>query len=152
MFFKVNRPKVIFEIFDDEVVLINMDNGNYYSINGVAASIWRCIESGEDRDRIIETISIEYEGSRGDIENGVVRFLAQLQQEGLILAAEKEENKGVEAVESRPEKEAKIRPAFATPTITRYTDMQDLLLLDPIHEVDDTGWPEIKPDPDRKRT
>ena len=23
----------------------------------------------------------------------------------------------------------------------RFTDMQDLLLLDPIHDVDETGWP-----------
>ena len=31
--------------------------------------------------------------------------------------------------------------------LTKYTDMQELLLLDPIHEVDATGWPEIEPKP-----
>jgi hypothetical protein len=31
--------------------------------------------------------------------------------------------------------------AYAAPTLERYEDMQDLLLLDPIHEVDVTGWP-----------
>jgi hypothetical protein len=27
------------------------------------------------------------------------------------------------------------------PVLNKYTDMQDLLLLDPIHEVDERGWP-----------
>jgi hypothetical protein len=26
--------------------------------------------------------------------------------------------------------------------------MQDLLMLDPIHEVDDAGWPSLKPEQD----
>jgi hypothetical protein len=28
--------------------------------------------------------------------------------------------------------------------LERYTDMQELLLLDPIHDVDQTGWPRRK--------
>jgi hypothetical protein len=34
--------------------------------------------------------------------------------------------------------------AFQPPTLRKYTDMQDLLLIDPIHEVDDLGWPGVK--------
>ncbi len=33
------------------------------------------------------------------------------------------------------------RPAFEAPVLESYSDMQDLLLLDPIHDVDDAGWP-----------
>jgi hypothetical protein len=29
----------------------------------------------------------------------------------------------------------------ATPTITRYDDLQMLLQIDPVHDVDATGWP-----------
>ena len=35
--------------------------------------------------------------------------------------------------------------AFAPPAFEKFTDMEELLLLDPIHEVGDTGWPR-KPD------
>jgi hypothetical protein len=28
--------------------------------------------------------------------------------------------------------------------LERYTDMQELLLLDPIHDVDESGWPHRK--------
>jgi len=31
--------------------------------------------------------------------------------------------------------------AYAPPVLETFSDMQDLLLLDPIHEVDDAGWP-----------
>jgi len=31
--------------------------------------------------------------------------------------------------------------AFRPPTVAVYSDMEDLLLLDPIHDVDETGWP-----------
>ena len=44
--------------------------------------------------------------------------------------------RGAEApVEKRP---------FRAPSLQRFEDMQGFLLVDPIHEVDDTGWPHIK--------
>ena len=30
---------------------------------------------------------------------------------------------------------------FVAPQLHKYTDMQELLLLDPIHDVDQEGWP-----------
>jgi hypothetical protein len=33
---------------------------------------------------------------------------------------------------------------FVAPVLERYTDMQYFLLLDPIHETADTGWPHIQ--------
>jgi hypothetical protein len=39
---------------------------------------------------------------------------------------------------------AQVDPGpWSTPTLTRFTDMQDLLVLDPVHEVDDRGWPHL---------
>ena len=32
-------------------------------------------------------------------------------------------------------------PAFVTPELHKFTDMQELLLVDPIHEVTEEGWP-----------
>lgn len=34
-----------------------------------------------------------------------------------------------------------VRAPYARLALTKYTDMQELLLLDPVHEVDDEGWP-----------
>jgi hypothetical protein len=29
--------------------------------------------------------------------------------------------------------------------VAKYSDMEDLIMLDPIHEVDESGWPHPKP-------
>jgi hypothetical protein len=34
--------------------------------------------------------------------------------------------------------------AFVPPSLAKFQDMQDLLLLDPIHETDEPGWPARK--------
>ena len=33
------------------------------------------------------------------------------------------------------------RVPFEAPSFTTFTDMQDIILLDPVHEVDARGWP-----------
>ena len=33
------------------------------------------------------------------------------------------------------------RGAYVSPGVDKYTDMQELILLDPVHEVDAIGWP-----------
>ena len=33
------------------------------------------------------------------------------------------------------------RVPFVAPSFTTFTDMQDIILLDPVHEVDTRGWP-----------
>jgi hypothetical protein len=37
--------------------------------------------------------------------------------------------------------EASINRSYSPPELSVFTDMQELLLLDPVHEVDDAGWP-----------
>jgi hypothetical protein len=37
------------------------------------------------------------------------------------------------------------RPPFTPPVLEVFADMRDLLLLDPIHDVAEVGWPTAKP-------
>jgi hypothetical protein len=34
---------------------------------------------------------------------------------------------------------------FRVPVLNRYSDMADMLLLDPVHDVEESGWPVPKP-------
>jgi hypothetical protein len=45
------------------------------------------------------------------------------------------------APEGVPSGEPSPREPFAAPALNTFSDMQELLLLDPIHEVDEAGWP-----------
>lgn len=145
--FRVNSPTIVHETIDDEAVIINLDTGNYYSLDKAGTDIWNLLESGAAVAEVIEGLTRRYEGDRMDIENAVDRLVAELQQEALIIPDRVKEPEGIKAsnmqVETGMEAE---RPSFEIPILHKYTDMQDLLLLDPIHEVDDTGWPSVKSD------
>lgn len=81
------------------------------------------------------------------MDQAIHQFVGELQQEGLIVTDEPQGN-GSEARPGIQDRAQVIEghPDFETPALHKYSDMQDLLLLDPIHEVDDTGWPSPKND------
>ena len=145
--FRINTPTVIHETIDNEVVMIDFDSGKYYSLDKVGADIWRFIEGDEMVGEIVEVLTQRYEGSRAVVENAVNQLIAELQQENLIVPDKAEEPESIRELEVRAEAGSETeRPSFEAPILYKYTDMQDLLLLDPIHEVDETGWPSMKPD------
>ena len=143
--FKINAPKVIHETIDGETVIVNLDSGNYYSLDAIGADIWDSVGKGVPADHIIEDISCRYTGEREEINRAVCQFFDELLKEGLISPLEPGDTESgtlnKTPVESMP---TDGQPHFKAPTLQKYSDMQDLLLLDPIHEVDDTGWPNAK--------
>jgi hypothetical protein len=143
--FRINSPKVIHETIDGETVIVNLDSGNYYSIDDIGADIWDSIGKGLTVDHIITDISCRYTGEREEIDVTVRQFIDGLLQEALISPLESGDTE-TGAVNDTPVKNAPTDglPQFKTPNLQKYSDMQDLLLLDPIHEVDDTGWPNVK--------
>ena len=139
---RVNAPQVIHEAIDGEVIIINLTSGNYYSLKGSGAEIWQLVQGVTSHDEIVETLSSRY-GTEGEIEGAVAGFLADLEREGLTAAADGE----VRAqADSQPPPSEAATTAFVPPSLEKFTDMQDLVLLDPVHEVDATGWPQTRPD------
>jgi Coenzyme PQQ synthesis protein D (PqqD) len=143
-YFRVNAPNVIHEIIDGEAVLVNLETGSYYSMAGVAAVVWDCLEKGLEGSQLVEVVTSRYEGEKSVIVSGIQRLLEDLQAEQLIVPAE--------AAALNADKPAAnwaangpTKPPFEAPVLHKYTDMEDLLLLDPIHDVDETGWPNTNP-------
>ena len=143
--YKINTPHIVHEIFDDhEAAIINLKSGNYYSLDPVGAFVWAHIESGATVGEVVEEVLGRYEASPAEVSREVGRFLQTLEQEELIVrysdTVPKPDGRRVKiGIDGNGEK-----IAFTLPVIERYNDMQELLLLDPIHEVDDTGWPNRK--------
>ncbi len=142
--FRVNSPNVIHEIIDGEAVLVNLETGSYYSIDSVGAIVWDYMEKGLSSSQIVETVAGQYDGEQADIDQGVQDLFVQLQEEQLIVATEASPLAGhtptINVAANGDDK-----PQFEAPTLHKYTDMEDLLLLDPIHDVDESGWPNTNP-------
>jgi hypothetical protein len=149
---RINVPKIVHETIDGETVILNLDNGNYYSLLGVGAQIWGFIESGAPVHKIIEKVKCDYEVDGADVDEVVNTFVSELSKEGLTVPHEDDLNEGFEwpAEKSAPGVNGE-KTSFTPPVLSKYSDMQDLLLLDPIHDVDEeAGWPTNKPHPGNK--
>lgn len=143
--YRVNKPQVIFELFEDEIVLINLESGNYYSLNKVGAGIWADIEQGRATEEIRERLAQRHTGDRTQMDESVSRLIADLAKEGLIVPCSPAEAASLSAGGDK-DAPAGAKSAFEPPILQMYNDMQELLLLDPIHEVDESGWPNVKTD------
>ena len=128
---RVNEPAVVFQELDGEVVLVNLEDGNYYSLNEAGSHILVSLEAGTPADELTSCFAFTSEEERQSALAHVDSFLKQLREEKLV----------VEGDPKKTDEQSAEPKAFEVPTVDKFTDMQDFLLLDPIHEVGDQGWP-----------
>lgn len=141
--YKINIPRITSQTIDGEVIIIDLQNGNYYSLTQAGAGVWSGIEDGRFSDEITDAVAAQYEGEPEVVKRSIEQFLETLLEEELIVVHESREIDDFAA--TLPTAAPNGLPRFSPPSLQKYTDMQDLLLLDPIHEVDETGWPMLKP-------
>ncbi len=141
--FRINGPQVIYENIDGEVVLINLQHGTYYSTDQVGTEMWSMVEAGLTASEIATAILARYEGDPADVADGVAAFLRELQSEELIVPIEPAVIGSAGHAQPGPGAASARRP-YQRPVLNKYSDMKDMLLLDPIHDVEETGWPTPK--------
>lgn len=69
---------------DDEVVLMSVQNGEYYNLNPIASEIWAMLEQSPSVEQIVEYKLDQYDVQRDVCEQDVMRILNQLQSENLV--------------------------------------------------------------------
>ena len=145
--FRVNTPMVTHEIIDGEAVIINLDTGNYYSLVETGSLIWSLVDKGASTSDVQNLVQQTYQGDAADIDRGVQELLGQLQQENLIVPVDVAPAVDLtELQQILPASNGHAKPSFNPPLLNKYSDMQELLLLDPIHDVDEAGWPKPVPE------
>jgi hypothetical protein len=144
---RINTPNIVHETIDGETVILNLDSGNYYSLVGVGAQIWGFLESGTPVRDIIERVKCNYESDGTDVDEAVNTFVSELCKEGLTVPDKADTNAGFRwPAEKMALSVNGGKQSFTAPVLNKYSDMQDLLLLDPIHDADEeAGWPTNKP-------
>jgi hypothetical protein len=111
----------------------------------VGSFIWGLVEKGASASEVQNVILQTYQGNASDVDRGVQELLAQLQQENLIVPVDGA-GEALDLSQVVPSNNNHEKPLFNPPSLHKYSDMQELLLLDPIHDVDDAGWPKPVPD------
>jgi hypothetical protein len=137
--YRINAPSVVSETIDGEVIVIHLEAGIYYSTQGTGAAIWDLIARGASMRQIAEGLVAQYDGDLVTITFAIAPFIEQLRAEKLIVTLTDAPPPALTWTPSA------VRPPFALPRLDIYKDMQNLLMIDPIHDVSDIGWPPPPP-------
>lgn len=71
-------------VIDDEVVVMHLDTGVFYSLSGTAAAAWRLIDGSRDREALIAALAAEFGAAADQVESDIAEFLEQLGEAGLV--------------------------------------------------------------------
>jgi hypothetical protein len=135
--YRLNANNVVHDTIDGEVLAIRSDTGTYYSMQGSAATAWCALISGVDIDAMASAVALHHDAGVDVVRDALTTFGAGLEAESLLVASEADT---AAMIILPPETQ---NTAWEQPQFEKYTDMQDLLLFDPIHEVDPSGWPAV---------
>ncbi len=116
---------------------MNLSSGHYFSSQGSGGELWALIEAGVTERQMVDFLLLRYGLDDVSARTGVTSFLEQLREYELVQAT-------ADLPTPAGPVEAAATP-YAAPLLNVYSDMQDLLLLDPIHDVSEAGWPMPKP-------
>ncbi len=114
-----------------------MERGTYYRLEAAASTAWELLAQGSSLDSLCAALACCFIVEPALLEEQVAGFLTGLQSFELIVP---------QAVSDAVPPPSVVEPVvFPGLVIHRFTDLQELFWLDPVHEVDETGWPASRP-------
>lgn len=135
--FRLNAPFVASQVIDGEVILINFESGAYYSAGRSGAAVLALIEAGHSVEEVVASLAGRHGADREKVAAAIDRFVADLADEALIVAA----GETAGAADGAPSECEPSGDPFEAPSLEKFDDLQDILLLDPIHDGGAPAWP-----------
>jgi hypothetical protein len=144
----VVEPWMTHERLDDQVMMINLETGAYFALERPAADCWSALSDGAGVDGIVAEVVAGFEVAPERARVDVEAFLATLVDEGIVRWAT---DAPADVAPGGPAPDpagdgtgaapAGARGPYRPPQIEKHDDLEELLLLDPIHDVGPEGWP-----------
>jgi hypothetical protein len=69
----------------EEVVILNLSNERYYSLDEVGASFWNLLVEGQEFDQIVQTMLAEFEVDEETLRNDLAALLNDLEAAGILV-------------------------------------------------------------------
>ncbi len=76
--------EVIFQVVDDESVLLDLASENYLGLDEVGTRIWGLIDGGETMRSVVAILLDEYDIDEDTLVRDLENLLGDLQTQGLI--------------------------------------------------------------------
>ena len=135
--YKLNEEKMFYDYADGQAVVINYQTGMYYGMSLLGSAILDRIIAGKDVNEIIKAVKTMPQ-CPPDIAERVHNFVKELQDKEIIINGPTVPG-GAEPLASEVAEDGfELR-------LDMFAEMSDLLLADPVHDVDmKVGWPKLK--------
>ena len=86
---KITVPEtVLLQKVDDESILLDSENGLYYSLNEVGASIWEFLSEAKTLSDVYTKMLDIYDVDPAQLEKDILNFSKALNEKGLIVLNE----------------------------------------------------------------
>jgi hypothetical protein len=132
--YAINSPDVVAEDFNGHIVILNLANGHYFALNGIASPIWSLLVAGHTPGSILGSIRAK----RPELSDSALAFVGRLIDLNLLRLHPEETGGPTDPIEEGWPGEA--------PEIEVFDDLAELIFADPIHDVDErVGWPTPRP-------
>lgn len=124
---------MVIDIDDGIAIVINSDTGIYYGLNTFGTSILEALIKGAEPERIIKNIML-LPGAPADCSERLSAFIDTLKKEELLVEGPAHD------FDIRFDEKTVAEDKFEM-SVKAYSDAQEMLLADPIHEVKESvGW------------
>lgn len=130
----IDDSKVVHETLDGEAIIIHLESGIYYSLDKVGAATWQLLLGGNTIAQVVDALAEHY-GAPRSVVTGDVNALVEGLTTADLLRPVSRDNSESALVDAWPDGD------YASPHLEAYRDMEYFLLLDPVHDVDQAGWP-----------
>lgn len=118
--------EVVARVFDGEAIMINLASGKYYSMDRVGTLAWHLLTGGYSLKDAAALMAGQYGMDETTVAVDLERLANQLMEEGLVTTMDTPPGQ-VPRIDLAPA----AGETYATPTLTVYSDMTDVLALDP---------------------
>jgi len=136
-----NSASVAHEAFDEETVLINLERGTYFSLRQSAPTLWLLIQQPVSVEALVGLLAREVPALPADAAGMIAAMLEILVEEGCVLKLD-----AAAALPTDLSPLARLGGVWAPPIVQAFHDLQELIAIDPVHEVHDfDGWPHRPP-------
>lgn len=145
------KPSVVDEEMEGELLAIDDTTGKYFAVRGTGLWLWQVLRFGVDLTELEASLEPA-------VAVDVNEFVARLTAAGLLIEstvaplADAPLTTDLLTVDpltidlpitEQLITDLEVPDPWSSPEFEVHDDLQDLLLLDPIHEVTDDGWPNM---------
>jgi len=70
---------------DDEIVFLDANAGQYFSLDGVGSRFWRLFQDGRDVTQCIEVLLSEYDVEREILQDDITQLTEKMKSRGILV-------------------------------------------------------------------